>query len=119
MDLNGRPGSTALPGKTFGPKTAAVKSTGNEYVDREIDKVSQAVSDAGDKNETAQGRIIYDVRLAALTPTQIDHGLGSKPRSWTVCGQRNMAVLWQVGEADAKTITLCATGVLVCDIRIW
>lgn len=111
--------ATSSPGKVLGPPPLPIRSVGDRVIDTELSKVSQAADTIAATNESVQGRVIYGVKLNAMTATKIEHGLGNKPRSWDSCGIRNPAFIWQYGEADEREITLVASIACQTDIRIW
>lgn len=107
------------PGKVLGPPPLPIRSVGDSVIDSELAKVSQAADTIASSNESVQGRVIYGVKLEAMTTTQIEHGLGNKPRSWIPCGLRNPAFVWQYGEADERIIVLVASIACTLDVRVW
>lgn len=106
--------------RTMGPPPVPSRKTGNAAVDSQLERTNNGILDSVRKLPGVQGTVLYGLTLKANVATTIDHKLGTKPRSWQVCGVRDVfANFCQVGEADNRQIVIKASADVTFDLRIW
>lgn len=115
--------------RTIGTTAIPLTKTGNADIDRSLDILKDAIDRAGARsaeNEPDKRRVIYGLDITNASPLRVEHGLGTVPRSWKLCGLRKVVpvpgtsfVISQDGDANSRYLTLIATGKATFDIEVW
>jgi hypothetical protein len=91
----------------IGPAPIQIQSVSDEKTDVQFDKFKHGMDQLF--QDVLTGNEILQCKLKANTLTQVEHGLGIKPKNWFILGLRNCAVVWQPVEANEKYLPLQAT----------
>jgi hypothetical protein len=108
--------------RTIGTTAIPLIKTGDADIDRALDILKDSIGRVGSKtaeNIPDKRRVIYGLDIFAGTPLRVEHGLGTTPRSWTVCGLKAPAVISQDGDSNSRYLTLVTTADASFDIEVW